>query len=63
MGMHALPKDADACRMEIAAAHIAMVADPALTRKTASLKKVILCYVLNYMYVCIIANVKLYCRR
>lgn len=47
----ALPKDADACGMELAAAHIAMVANPALTRKTANLKKVILYYVAICMYV------------
>ena len=39
----ALQKDVDTCGMELAAAHIAMAANPALTRKTASLKKVILC--------------------
>ena len=36
----ALQKDVDAYRMELAAAHIAVAANP---RKTASLKKVILC--------------------
>ena len=41
----ALSKDANACGMELAAVHIAMVANPALTRKTASLKKVILYYI------------------
>ena len=35
-------KDVDVCAMELAAAHIAMTANPALTRKTARLKKVIL---------------------
>ena len=38
----ALQKDVDTCGIELAVAHIAMAANPALTRKTASLKKVIL---------------------
>ena len=33
----ALPKDADACKMQLAPVHIAMVANPALTKKTANL--------------------------
>ena len=38
--LDALQKDVDAFRMELAAAHIAIAANPALTRKTASLMNV-----------------------
>ena len=50
----ALQRDVDACGMVLAAVHIAMAASPALTRKTASLKKVILLSIYIVMYACII---------
>lgn len=51
----ALQKDVDAFGMGLAAARIAIAANPALTRKTASLKNVSL-YSWNYIYVVIIWN-------
>ena len=53
--MGALQKDVDAFGMELAAACIAIAPNPALTRKTASLKNVSL-YSWNYIYIVIIWN-------